>query len=106
MRNFNSRYPSTVWEFAFKKPSRDKIIVFARRERSLHRQAVKTFKYDHWYEIYGNLVHQITCASFCIINEWPFTIEILLVLQQLEKSIFCVFRYLPKKIFATSHHYT
>ena len=35
-----------------------------------------------------------------------FTIEILLVLQQLEKSIFCVFRYLPKKLFATSHHYT
>lgn len=51
MRDFNSRYPITVWGFAFKKPSRDKIIVFARRERSLHRQVVKTFKYDHWYEI-------------------------------------------------------
>ena len=54
MRDFNSRYPITVWGFAFKKPSRDKIIVFARRERSLHRQVVKTFKYDHWYEIYGS----------------------------------------------------
>ena len=32
--------------------------------------------------------------------------QIMLVLQKLEKSIFCVFRYLPRKMFPTSHQYT